>query len=59
MRYAAKLFQAKKNVVKAVRLRLEKVTAAEPPKTGPLIAVDIGQHDWSALAMRDASLGEG
>lgn len=27
----------------------KRVTAAELPKTGPLIAVDIGQHDWSAL----------
>ena len=27
----------------------KRVTAAELPSTGPLIAVDIGQHDWSAL----------
>lgn len=27
----------------------KRVTAAELPKTGPLIAVDIGQHDWYAL----------
>jgi superfamily I DNA/RNA helicase len=27
----------------------KRVTAAELPKTGPLIAIDIGQHDWSAL----------
>ncbi|VWB19791.1 hypothetical protein BLA14095_00641 [Burkholderia lata] len=27
----------------------KRVTAAELPETGPLIAVDIGQHDWSAL----------
>ena len=26
-----------------------RVTAAELPKKGPLIAVDIGQHDWSSL----------
>lgn len=26
-----------------------RVTAAELPKKGPLIAVDIGQHDWFAL----------
>lgn len=26
-----------------------RVTAADLPKKGPLIAVDIGQHDWSAL----------
>lgn len=26
-----------------------RVTAAELPKKGPLIAIDIGQHDWSAL----------
>ena len=25
------------------------MTAAELPKKGPLIAVDIGQHDWSSL----------
>jgi AAA domain len=27
----------------------KRVTAAELPKTGPLIGIDIGQHDWSAL----------
>jgi AAA domain len=27
----------------------KRVTAAELPKTGPLIGVDIGQHNWSAL----------
>jgi hypothetical protein len=27
----------------------KRVTAAELPSTGPLIAVDIGQHAWSAL----------
>lgn len=27
----------------------KRVTAADLPKTGPLIAVDIGQRDWSAL----------
>lgn len=26
-----------------------RVTAAGLPKTGPLIGIDIGQHDWSAL----------
>lgn len=27
----------------------KRVTVAELPKTGPLVAIDIGQHDWSAL----------
>lgn len=27
----------------------KRVTSAELPTTGPLISVDIGQHDWSAL----------
>ncbi|MBY4798525.1 UvrD-helicase domain-containing protein [Burkholderia cepacia] len=27
----------------------KRVTVAKLPKTGPLIAIDIGQHDWSAL----------
>lgn len=36
-----------------------RVTTAELPKTGPLIAVDFGQHDWSGMRCRTVHSAKG